>query len=281
MPTVTETAFAKINLFLDVTGRRSDGYHTIRSVMQTVTFGDTVTVEKADRTVMTCDDPTLSCGPDNLCRRAAEAFFAARGEAGGCRIALVKRIPCEAGLGGGSADGAAVLRALNRLYGEPFSLDRLAAVGAAIGADVPFCVVGGTRLAEGIGERLSPCPPCPPCSVVIADGIGKSATAAAYRALDALPDSRSEGEAAWRRFSGALAAGSLTALGKALYNRFEAALPAAGRVVSLLDALGADGARMTGSGSAVYGLFADPDRAAFAARALRTAGFSAVTAGTV
>lgn len=272
---VTELAYGKINLYLDVLNRREDGYHNIKSVMQTVSLYDTVTITEAEEVFMTCSDPTLTCGKDNLCLKAARAFFAAYGS-GGCHIHLEKTLPRQAGMGGGSADGAAVLRGLNRLYGEPFSAEKLCAIGAKIGADIPFCVLGqGAALAEGIGERLSPFPSLPACHLVIVGGTSKVSTPKAYGILDTLSAVR---QGNFDAFAAAMEAGDLTVIGKTLYNRFEDAVPACCPVIELLCQEGACGARMTGSGATVFGLFADAAEAEAVCLVLRRAGYTAITA---
>ncbi len=277
MKTVTEQAYGKINLYLDVLGKREDGYHDIESVMQTVSLCDTVTITEAEGVSMTCSDPTLTCGEDNLCMKAARAFFSVYpAKGGGCRIELTKTLPREAGLGGGSADAAAVLRALNRMHGEPFSSETLCAIGAKIGADVPFCVQGkGAALAEGIGEILSPFPALPDCHIVITNGIGKVSTPRAYRALD---ETAPTAKGNLNALKTAMKTGDLKGCGSALYNRFEDALPVSRTVVDLLLALGAEGARMTGSGAAVFGLFSQKEKAAHACAVLETAGLKAYLA---
>ena len=275
MKQVTELAYGKINLYLDVLGKRKDGYHNIKSVMQTVSLSDTVTVTEAETVSMTCSDPTLTCGEDNLCIQAARVFFATYGR-GGCHVHLNKTLPRQAGMGGGSADGAAVLRGLNRLYGEPFSLGDLCALGAKIGADVPFCVLGGgAALAEGIGEILSPFPSLPPCHLVVVGGKSKISTPKAYAVLDPLP---SMGQGDFDAFAAAMKKGDLTAIGQTLYNRFEDAVPESQVILEHLLQNGACGARMTGSGATVYGLFSDKPSAETACLTLRRAGYTAVTA---
>ncbi len=272
---VTEAAYGKINLYLDVLGKRADGYHDVINVMQTVSLCDTVSVERAEACSMTCTDPTLSCGEDNLCLKAARAFFARYGT-GGCRIALTKTLPREAGLGGGSADAGAVLRALNRLYGQPFSLDELCEMGTVLGADVPFCVAGrGAALAEGIGDRLSPYPSLPPCRILVTSGVGTMSTPVAYRAIDETPPSSQGNLPALTR---AMTRGDLPAIGQALYNRFEDVVPADWPVIEALVDCGAVGARMTGSGTAVYGLFTEDAAWQRAEEALRFMGLKVFSA---
>ena len=272
MKKTTEKAYAKINLYLDVVGKRPDGYHDILSVMQTVDLFDTVTVRLSDVVNMTCTDESLSCGEDNLCIKAARAFFDALGESGGCNIHLEKHLPMQAGLGGGSSDGAAVLRALNRLYGSPFSRERLCDIGKRIGADVPFCVAGGTRLAEGIGEILSPYPEMPDCYIVISGGVGHVSTPEAYRLIDSTPPSSSGNI---EKMTDSLKKGDLTGIASSLYNRFEDTLVECRTVKNILLSNNALGALMSGSGSAVFGIFYSEQEARRAVEALKDSSLTA------
>lgn len=153
----TEQAHAKINLTLEILGRRPDGYHDLASIIQTIDLCDDVTVEPADGIEVSCDAPALS-GEGNLAHRAAEALRQKAGVKQGARISVAKRIPVAAGLGGGAADAAATLRALNRLWGTGFTAAQLAGIGATVGSDVPFLVHGGTALVQGRGERITPVP---------------------------------------------------------------------------------------------------------------------------
>ena len=190
--TITLQANAKINLLLDITGRRPDGYHTITGVMQAVSLADTVTVtasgEGAGRPTITlaCSDPTLPTDGKNLAWRAAEVFFTVVPSVGcdALTIDIDKRIPAAAGMAGGSTDAAATLRALNDLFDHPLSEEQLLAVGLSLGADVPFCLVGGTQLTEGVGERMTPLCPLPACAILVACAGEGISTPAAYRALD-------------------------------------------------------------------------------------------------
>ena len=161
------SANAKINLTLDILRRREDGYHELQMVMQAVSLADQLTVVPARGTEGTAasDLHFLPTGGKNLAQMAAAAFRAATGLGGEVDVAIQKHVPVCAGLAGGSADAAAVLRAMDRLAGTGLSLEQLAAIGEAVGSDVPFCVLGGTALAQGRGERLTPCPPCPPASL--------------------------------------------------------------------------------------------------------------------
>ena len=150
-------AYAKVNLSLEVCGKREDGYHILDTVMQTVSLFDTVTLTLADKGIIDvyCDNENLS-GESNLCHQAARLFFEESGIDGGCRINIEKNIPVSAGLGGGSADAAAVLNGLNALYGNPFDINKLKELALPLGADVPFLIEGGTARAKGIGEELEP-----------------------------------------------------------------------------------------------------------------------------
>ncbi|MBI2166426.1 MAG: 4-(cytidine 5'-diphospho)-2-C-methyl-D-erythritol kinase [Chloroflexi bacterium] len=158
MSSLRVKAYAKVNLGLEVLGPRPDGYHEVVTVLQTVSLWDELSVEKAETISLECDDPTLS-GPDNLVVRAADAVLQAWGQKAGARIVLNKHIPTAAGLGGGSADAAAALKALSQLWKARMPEETLRAVAGPLGTDVPFFLRGGTALAQGRGERLTYLPP--------------------------------------------------------------------------------------------------------------------------
>lgn len=258
---LTVHAPAKINLTLDVTGRRADGYHELTSIFQTVSRCDTVTLTRTADGILLETPGGAPCPPEkNTAYRAAQAFFAHTGIAGGVALTLTKRIPQQAGMGGGSADAAAVLAGLDRLYDTRLPHDTLRALAATIGADVPFCLMGGTALVSGIGERLEPLPPLPPVSVVIAQPPEGVDTAAAYRALDGCAiRHRPDHPAALR----ALQTGDTAALWQQVINVFEPALalPGVAAIRREMAAFAPFASQMTGSGSAVFGLFADPETA--------------------
>ena len=263
-------AYAKINLYLDVTARRSDGYHDIVSIMQAVDLYDRVSVSVHDKEsggiLLRCD-AGLPCDGRNLAYRAAERYFEGQVP---CKIEIdiEKHIPMEAGLAGGSADCAAVLRALNAYFGR-YSEQELLALGARLGADVPFCLVGGTRITRGIGEVMESCAPMPDCVLVIARGGQGISTPWAYDALDAkYGDFREQGEMSEARLArvvNAMEQSDLAAMTDAMYNIFESVvLPeheVAASVKQTMLAGGAIGALMSGSGPSVVGVFADENAA--------------------
>ncbi len=285
MKQTTEAAYAKINLCLDVTARRPDGYHEIDGVMQSVTLCDalTVTFAPSSRTEVALyaeGNPQMPTDRRNLAVRAAERFLAAANMGGEVHIGLQKRIPMAAGLAGGSTDAAAVLRALNRLTGFPLTAGELGAFGLGLGADVPFCIAGGSRRTQGIGELLEPCPPLPPCHLVIARRGEGVSTPWAYARLDELYHSFAAD--AVRPSSGlpglleALGRQSLDGVCGRLYNVFEPVVEECLPDVALLRggllSGGALAARMSGSGPAVYGVFRTEAEASDCCRALRELG---------
>ena len=272
MDTITEAAYAKLNLSLDVTGRLPGGYHALTMVMESVELHDEISVTlRGDGEVkLRCDLGWLPSDGRNLAVAAAKAFFSALGEERGADITLCKHIPVGAGMAGGSTDAAAVLRALNRLCSRPFDAEGLRALALTIGSDVPYCVQGGSFLAEGRGERLSPAPMPPECAVVIAKPAFSISTPELFSLVDARRSRTRPDTAGLLR---AMEAGDLPGTARRMFNVFEDVLPRrCGEVgalkLRLLDA-GAIGSVMTGTGSAVFGLFPDADSAALAAESLR------------
>lgn len=176
-------ANAKVNLSLDVTGKRPDGYHTLESVFQSVSLCDYLTISLCDKTSVICSDNSVN-GEDNLCFKAAELFFEATNIESGAKIFIEKNIPMAGGLGGGSADAAATLVALNELCNRSLTEEKLLGIALKLGADVPFCMLGGTKLCEGVGEIMTDLAPLPDCFIVIAKKGEKSSTGDMYRALD-------------------------------------------------------------------------------------------------
>lgn len=287
MPTPPELvvrAHAKINLDLRVLGERADGYHEVRTVLQSLRLHDTLTVTaRRGPLVIECDDPELPTGEQNLVWRAAALLHRLRtgddGPPEGARVRLAKRVPAQAGLGGGSADAAATLLALTHLWDLPCDVSSLARLGARLGVDVPFFLGGGTTLGSGRGDEISPLQEPPPTAVVLVTPPFGVSTPDAYRWLDEDgPRTRSR-RGRPRPFE------SWPAWAVDLRNDLEPPVarrhPAIARLVRALTALGAGHAAMSGSGSAVFGLFADPTAAATAHATLTRRGWNALVTQTL
>lgn len=275
---ITMLAPAKINLTLDITGRREDGYHLIHTIMQAVDYTDEVRVSlrEAGGIRLTVSDPTLPADARNTAYRAAAAFLATvdlEEALPGVDIHVTKRIPMEAGLAGGSADAAAVLTALNWLTDAHMTAEELCEIGQTVGADVPFCILGGAAAATGIGTILSPLPFLPACWLVIAKPDCGVSTAEAYRLVDGADIPHRPHQFA---MTDALCGGDLEAAGRELCNVFEYALdlPEVRDIKAVMRRHGTLGCQMTGSGSAVFGLFSDKGDARRCADALREGGVS-------
>ena len=261
-------AAAKINLLLDIKGKLPNGYHSLYMVMQSVSLCDRVTVEQTDTGIieLTCSREAIPCDSRNTAYRAAECFFEQTGiQNGGLRIHIDKKIPHEAGLAGGSADAAAVLRALDAIYAPGLRERDL----CRIGADVPFCIAGGTMIAQGIGEVLTPLEDMPACTIVLAKPAEGVSTAAAYARYDERGSCRGQDSKA---MLAAIRGGDLYQIAQKLGNSFEQLIDTPRRVEikSILRSCGAIGSCMSGSGPTVFGLFDDEVRAEKAVRQLRT-----------
>ena len=254
-------AYAKINLTLDVLNRRPDGYHDLRGVMCRVSVYDRINIQAAEDISFASDIPLPQ---NNTAVKAARLFFEETGR--GADIRLEKRIPSEAGLGGASADAAAVLRGMNELYGNPVAEKRLYELGLMVGADVPFCLMGGCALAEGVGEILTPLP-LPHLDLVIIKGSGGVSTGALFKSLR-LPVEHPYTDGA----IAAIQKGDVSALASLCENSLEppatALLPEIAENKRQLMQNGALSAFMTGSGAAVVGLFPNESAAQQAAQAL-------------
>ena len=262
--TRTLDAPAKINLTLEILGLRPDGYHELRMVMQSVSLCDRVTVTLGGLGGCVALRMTPAGLPEdarNLAYRAAEHFFrAAALPRRDVEICVEKRIPAAAGLAGGSADAAAVLRALNELTDARLSPEELAALSLPLGADLPFCVLGGTRLACGVGERLSPLPPMPDCGLLLCTPDFPCPTGAVFGAYDAAPVHTYPDT---ERLAAALARGDLEEIASGCANDLEpvveAGHPEIGEIRRVMLEAGALGARMSGSGATVYGIFREEE----------------------
>lgn len=181
-------ACAKINLTLDVIGKRDDGYHLIDSVFQSVSLCDEITVEKSDTVSVICDDITI-CDKCNIAYKAAEKFFEYTAVDGGAEINIKKYIPLASGMGGGSADAAAVVVALDKIYNTNLTEAQLCEIGLSVGADVPFCILGGTARVGGIGEKMQKLSDMPDCAILLIKHGKKLSTADMYKKVDASPQS--------------------------------------------------------------------------------------------
>ncbi|MBP1569442.1 MAG: 4-(cytidine 5'-diphospho)-2-C-methyl-D-erythritol kinase, partial [Oscillospiraceae bacterium] len=183
MKSISVKAPAKINLFLDIVGRLPTGYHEIESVMQTIDLFDYVKISEDEEISVFCSDSALD-GDSNIAFKAAKLFFEKTGIDSGVKIEIDKRIPKQAGMAGGSADAAAVLFGMNKIFGFPLSEDELCDLGAKCGADVPFSITGGTKLSEGIGEKLSSVPEIPDCWIVTVKPDISMSTPESYKYYD-------------------------------------------------------------------------------------------------
>ena len=260
MKTVHEKAYAKLNISLDVGKRREDGFHEMTMVMQSISLADAVTVTLNDtgRVRARTSLPFIPGDERNLAVKAALCYLEAIGRQGqGAWIEIQKAVPVGAGMGGGSSDAAAVLRAMNALFDHALSTPELEKLSCAVGSDVAFCVAGGTALATGRGEKLEALPPLPDCAFVVCKPEFSISTPELFRKLDQMPLRRHPDTAG---LTAAIREGQLGQVCRRMYNVFEDVDDRRMRTVAdiksrLLDA-GALGAVMTGTGSAVFGVFA-------------------------
>lgn len=270
MKSIRLKANAKLNLYLDITGKRSDGYHTLRTVMQTIDLYDELEFFLSDGTGIEifCDVSGISSGRDNLVYKGITAMMNYCSFAPGCKITvnLKKHIPSGAGMGGGSSDCAAAIIAVNELFHLGLSSDEMRTAAAMCGADVPFLIEGGTALCEGTGEQISPLEPVKDIWFAVVKPDDFISTPSAYRLYDEKADGLTK--KSYSVFESSLSDG-INSLGTALYNAFtEVCAPES--VISAIEALkanGAHGAEMTGSGSAAFGVFDDRKKALRAAKA--------------
>ncbi|MHC1695190.1 MAG: 4-(cytidine 5'-diphospho)-2-C-methyl-D-erythritol kinase [Eubacteriales bacterium] len=258
MDEITIKAHAKVNLTLNLTGRRPDGYHLIETIMHQIPLHDTVRIRPSGDIAISSTVPWLDCGSSNTARKAAELFFAYTGLLSGAKIYIEKHIPVAAGLGGGSSDGAAVLRGLNELYSAGLDVTELSSLALRIGADAPFFIMGGCALCEGIGEVITPVESSLDLSGIrVAMPNRGVSTPLAYRLYDEqdtvpVPANTSS-------MLDAVRSGDKVRAARLLRNVFEdAILPSRPDIVRLKEDMlgqGALGASMSGSGAAVFGLF--------------------------
>lgn len=264
-------AYAKINLALDVLGTLPNGYHEVRMIMQTVDIWDELTFEKAESgIVVTTNSGELPTDENNLIYKAAKLMQEEFEISGGIRIHLQKNIPIAAGMAGGSTDAAAALKGINEMYGLGASLERLMEIGLRIGADVPYCVMGGTALAEGIGERLSRLPDPPSCTLVVVKPDLNVSTKEVYTRLDALQDyEHPDIDGMIDAIGQKNLAGVTERLGNVLQPVTMQLCPSVGIICDEMKRLGALGSLMSGSGPTVFGIFDDADMAHAVAAAIQ------------
>lgn len=252
-------SYAKINLTLDVLGKRDDGYHDIKMIMQTVSLFDLIILDATDKGIsISTNLRYLPNNDKNIAYKAADAFFRESGIHGGAKIMIHKNIPVAAGLAGGSGNCAAVLSALNMLYNQPFTEDKLIKIGASLGADVPYCFNGGTQLAEGIGDILSPLPPITDAYILLVKPSVNISTGSIYNEIDNEPrEVRPDTDA----MIDALKRKDMQSVADNLFNVMEAVTqkmhPVIGGIKTKMIMNGALGAVMSGSGPTVFGIFDD------------------------
>lgn len=265
---INVTAPAKINLFLDILGRLENGFHSLFMVMQTVDLCDEITVDKGNGGIsLTCFDERLPQDERNIAYKAAAAFFKATGIEPNAVITVTKKIPFEAGLAGGSADAAAVIVGLNKLYGTELSTQAMCEIGLTVGSDVPFCIKGGTCIAQNRGEVLSEVKPLKECFIVIAKPEKGVSTAQAFAAADSThiyhPDNL--------RMLDACSRGDFNAICKHASNVFEQVIEVVERI-EIKDVMRSCGAllyQMSGSGPSVFGIFDSKEEAEKCVRELK------------
>ena len=256
-------AYAKINLSLDVLGTLENGYHEVQMVMQTVSLYDLVTVTKIDDGIeISTNLPFLPTDSNNLAYKAAVEFFNYTKIKPCVHINISKRIPVGAGLAGGSSNASAVLKALNKMFDAKLSIKKLCEIGVKIGADVPYCILGGTRLAEGIGEKLSPLPKIPPCHILLVKPSFSISTKAVYDKIDTVKDFRHPDT---DRLIEGICESNIDKMTSSMGNVLEevslADYPVLSKLKDELRELGAIVSQMSGSGPTVFGIFKTAEEA--------------------
>ena len=281
---IVKKAYGKVNLGLDIIGRRSDGYHLVKMIMQSLDIYDTLTFEKQesgiDITLAGEGGKGLSLGEDNLIYKAAACIIERTDYKGGIRITLDKNIPIAAGMAGGSSDCAAALKGVNELLEAGLSEEELREIGVTLGADVPYCVMGGTALSEGIGEELTRLTPLPECVFVVAKPLCSVSTAEAYGGYDRLvemgrdiphPDIDAQVKAL---MAGGLE-GVVSNFGNVLEYVTASLHPEIAELEKLMKESGAMNAMMSGSGPTVFGIYKDRVTAEESAEKIKKSGLAA------
>ncbi len=260
-------AYAKINLFLDIIGKLDNGYHSLFMVMQSIDLADDVIIEKSDKINLKCSEKSIPCNEKNTAYKAAKEFFAYTGISGGADIEIIKKIPHEAGLAGGSADAAAVIKGLNEIYGTNLTAFEMCEIGLKVGSDVPFCIVGGTCLSQNTGGVLSPLKKLKDCTIVLVKPDRGVSTPQAYADADSTyiyhPDCI--------RMLDECEKGNFEGICKYAGNVFEQVVEVPERVEikRIMRDNNASLTQMSGSGPTVFGLFEKETDAVKAAEELK------------
>ena len=278
MRSVKQKAYAKINLSLDILGRLENGYHIVKMVMQTIDLSDELIFETQDRecpsmeVTLVTDNGEIPGGEDNLIVRAVRRMEYKYGIRRDLRITLKKNIPVAAGMAGGSTDAAAALRAVRDLFVPDVSDEELQKIGVTLGADIPYCVTGGTQLSEGIGEVLTVLPDAPQCGLVICKPPVGVSTGEVYKRYDSLEDVRHPDiDAQIEAIRRGDLAGMAGECGNVLEEVTGATYPRIGEIERFFEKEGALVSKMSGSGPTVFAVFADKQEAARAAQAFEAA----------
>lgn len=265
-------ANAKINLTLDVIGKRDDGYHLIDSVFQSVSLCDEISLEKCDNITVRCSDNTI-CDNSNIAYKAAQKFFEYANISGGAQIVIKKHIPLASGMGGGSADAAAVIVALDKLYKTNLSKDTLCKIGLSVGADVPFCIMGGTARVGGIGEQMSKLPDMPDCAILLVKHGTKLSTADMYKKIDSCPQTKFYTQAV----SDGIKNGDLNVVCKNVYNAFSSVCDN-NDLINDIKQTKPLAVSLSGSGPTVFAIYSDMLLAADAKSELEKVGYTPIIA---
>ncbi|MDO4608672.1 MAG: 4-(cytidine 5'-diphospho)-2-C-methyl-D-erythritol kinase [Clostridia bacterium] len=263
-------ANAKINLTLDVVGKRDDGYHLIDSVFQSISLCDTICIEKSDKLVVRCTNNTID-SDSNIAYKAAQSFFEYTQISGGAFISIEKNIPLVSGMGGGSADAAAVIIALDKLYDTNLDIKSLCEIGLAVGADVPFCLIGGTMRVGGIGEKMEKLPDMPDCSILVIKHGQKLSTADMYKKIDDSPI-----QIHTTPFMvDSIVSGDLSSVCKNVSNAFASVCDNT-QFVNDIKTTNPLGVSLTGSGPTVFAIYKDDKAATSALKLLADKGYNPI-----
>lgn len=263
-------ACAKINLTLDVLGKREDGYHLIDSVFQSVSLCDAVEIQESNAIIVRCSDNSI-CDKSNIAYTAAQKFFEYTGIDGGAEIVIEKHIPLASGMGGGSADAAAVIVALDKIYKTNLTEKQLCEIGLSVGADVPFCIMGGTARVEGIGEKMQKLLDMPECAILLIKHGVKLSTADMYKKIDSCPQSTFYTQTV----VAAIEHGDLNTVCQNVYNAFSAVCDN-DKLISDIKATNPQAVSLSGSGPTVFAIYNNIDEAKIASKALEDIGYSPI-----